>query len=131
MEYLVEISSKINLTEDPEKVKKSIHNIFPKGNIQQDSDKFFLRGNKELLNNFKKTLEKREIIAVARLIMDNSIKDNILTFYISKQTAFVNEINFSEGNSPLGDIQIKIDSSNLEEVLNWLAPIEEFDKFLK
>ena len=128
MEYLVEISSKINLTEDPEKVKKSIHNIFPKGNIQQDSDKLFLRGNKELLNNFKKTLEKREIISVARLIMDNNIKDNVLTFYISKQTAFVNEINFSEGNSPLGDIQIKIESSNLEEVLNWLAP-EEFDEF--
>jgi predicted RNA binding protein with dsRBD fold (UPF0201 family) len=61
--------------------------------------------------------------------MDNSLNDNTLTFYISKQTAFVNEINFSEGNSPLGDIQIKIDSSNLEEVLNWLAPIEEFDKF--
>ncbi|MDP3034254.1 MAG: RNA-binding domain-containing protein [Methanobacteriaceae archaeon] len=128
MEYLVEISSKINLTEDPEKVKKSILNIFPKGNIQQDSDKLFLRGNKELLNNFKKTLEKREIISVARLIMDNNIKDNVLTFYISKQTAFVNEINFSEGNSPLGDIQIKIESSNLEEVLNWLAP-EEFDEF--
>lgn len=129
MECLVEISSKINQTEDPEKVKKSIHNIFPKGDIRQDSDKFFLKGNKDLLNNFKKILEKREIIAVARSIMDDNIEDNTLIFYISKQTAFVNEINFSEGNSPLGDIQIKIESSNLEEVLNWLAPIEEFDEF--
>ncbi len=129
MECLVEISSKINLTEDPEKVKKSIHNIFPKGKIQQDADIFFLKGNKDLLNNFKKNLEKREIMAVARLIMDNSLEDKTLTFYISKQTAFVNEINFSEGISPLGDIKIKIESSNLEEVLNWLAPIEEFEKF--
>lgn len=129
MECFVEISSKINLTEEPEKVKKSIHNIFPNGDILQESDKFFLKGNKDLLNNFKKILEKREIIAVARLIMDQSIEDNTLTFYISKQTAFVNEINFSEGNSPLGDIQIKIESSNLEEILNWLAPVEEFYEF--
>ncbi len=126
MECLVKVSSKINPTEDPEKVKKSVQNIFPKGQIKIESEYVLLSGERELLVHFKEILEKRKIRAVARSIMEKRIDGNKVRFYVSKQAALVNVINFSEDNSaPLGDIKIEIESENLEEVLKWLAPIEE------
>lgn len=126
MECLVNVSSKINPTEDPEKVKKSVQNIFPKGKIKIESEYVLLSGERELLVHFKEILEKRKIRTVARSIMEKGIDGNKVKFYVSKQAALVNVINFSEDNSaPLGDIKIEIESKNLEEVLKWLAPIEE------
>jgi predicted RNA binding protein with dsRBD fold (UPF0201 family) len=126
MECLVEVSSKINPTEDAEKVKKSVQNIFPKGKIIMESEYVLLSGERELLVHFKEVLEKRKIRTVARSIMEKRIDGNKVKFYVSKQAALVNVINFSEDNSaPLEDIKIEIESENLEEVLKWLAPIEE------
>lgn len=129
MECLVEVSSKINPTEDPEKVKKSVKNIFPTGKIKLELNHVFISGEKDLLIHFKETLEKRKIRSVARSIMERRIEENKVTFYVSKQAAQVNVINFSEDNSaPLGDIKIEITSSKIEDVLNWLAPIVEISE---
>lgn len=126
MECLVKVSSKINPTEDPEKVKKSVQNIFPKGKIKLELDHVFLSGERDLLIHFKETLEKRQIRSVARSIMEHRMEENKVEFYVSKQAALVNVINFSEDNSaPLGDIKIEIISPEIEEILKWLAPVEE------
>lgn len=126
MECLVKVSSKINSTEDPEKVKKSVQNIFPKGKIKLELDHVFLSGERDLLIHFKETLEKRQIRTVARSIMEHRMEETKVEFYVSKQAALVNVINFSEDNSaPLGDIKIEIISPEIEDVLKWLAPVEE------
>jgi len=126
MECLVKVSSKINPTEDPEKVKKSVQNIFPKGKIKLELDHVFLSGERDLLIHFKETLEKRQIRTVARSIMEHRMEETKVEFYVSKQAALVNVINFSEDNSaPLGDIKIEIISPEIEDVLKWLAPVEE------
>jgi predicted RNA binding protein with dsRBD fold (UPF0201 family) len=135
MKCLVKVSSKINPTEDPDKVQKAIKNIFPIGSIKKDQDSITLTGDSTTLENLKKIMEQRKIRATARSIMESSIKherseseikETSIEFILSKQTAFVGVVNFVEGTpSPLGDIPVEIITSDIEEFLDWFVFVED------
>ncbi|MCK9150640.1 RNA-binding domain-containing protein [Methanobacterium alcaliphilum] len=128
MECLVNISSKINATEDSEKVVKSVQNIFNGGSLKIDEKMVLLQGDCSLLKNFKEILENEKIRATARSVMESSLSDDKIEFILSKQTAYVGVVNFVSGTeSPLGDIDVQITSKNTDQLLDWLAPVEDLD----
>jgi predicted RNA binding protein with dsRBD fold (UPF0201 family) len=124
---VVYVEALVYPTEDEEKVKQAIKNIFPEIKLFKiDGKPATLKSEeKELkvLENFKNLLKQEKIRDAAKAILLSSIQENELIFYLNKQVAFSNHISFCqpEGESPLGPILIKISCENPKDLINWLT----------
>ncbi|MFQ6051175.1 MAG: RNA-binding domain-containing protein [Candidatus Hydrothermarchaeota archaeon] len=123
----VRVSAKIYPSEDIEKVKKAVKNLFPTINLEiLEKEKLLVgEGDKEAINHFRYLLHKEKILDAARKVIKSATKREgdlyHSQFDVNKQVAFVGKISFStEGESPLGPITIEITSK--EEFIDWLAP---------
>jgi predicted RNA binding protein with dsRBD fold (UPF0201 family) len=128
-EITVSIATDIRNTENEEKVKKAISNIFgdinPSINLSSNLKKLEveLKG-KEALYRFRDLLKLDQIRTASRKVFFKGVMEKRIVFFLNKQVAFVNHISFSEevSESPLGSIRIEIKSENPKSLINWLAP---------
>ena len=117
----VTISSIVNPTEDEEKVKKAILNLFPNSKIISKNNTLEIHDSRKILNHFKSKLKEQKIRATVRTILETNEK---LKLNLNKQTAYINIINITEGNSILGDITLNIKTENKDDFIEWLTPSE-------
>ncbi len=126
---VVRIEVVVHPTEDLEKVKKAVQNIF---GILNFNDKpgtegyVYVSENRgyEALIKFHDLLNREKILAAARKILRNDMTENSVNFYLNKQVAYAGHISFSEqtAESPLGPIRVQIYSDNPKKIIDWLAP---------
>lgn len=123
------ITVKVNPTEDPEKVKKAVQNIFPASSFEEVSQKKGILLTAKIegrggLSKFYNLLRQERILDAARTIMLRGINGNEITFYLNKQVAYVEHISFCEplGESPLGPIKVEMTCENTRDLIDWLAP---------
>lgn len=123
MECEIYAKADLNPTEDVDKVIKALSNLFDYEEIVIEKDFVCVLGGNEFINNFKEELVQRKIRGAARKMMLKGIYANTIQFNLSKQAAFVGVPNFVENNlSPLGEIEVKIKTSNVEKFIDWIAP---------
>ncbi|MCW4033010.1 MAG: hypothetical protein NWF08_06415 [Candidatus Bathyarchaeota archaeon] len=126
----LEVEAYLYPTENIEKVKSAINNIFKdlnyeikdiENNVQLIIGKAI---SLETLEKFRDLLKQDRIRDAARATMIRSKSDDSMVFYLNKQVAFVSHISFSmpEGESPLGPIKIRIRSKKLDSLIDWLTP---------
>lgn len=126
----LEVEAYLYPTENIEKVKSAINNIFKdlnyeikdiENNVQLIIGKAI---SLETLEKFRDLLKQDRIRDAARATMIRSKSDDSMVFYLNKQVAFVSHISFSmpESESPLGPIKIRIRSKKLDSLIDWLAP---------
>ncbi len=125
----ITVDAEVNPTEDPEKVRRAVTQIFGELNFQitdEENGKTLIgKGNSvEALNKFHELLLRERILSAARKTLFKGTNGNRITFYLNKQAAFVGHISFSEpfGESPLGPIHVEIECDNPEEFINRLTP---------
>ncbi|MCD6503615.1 MAG: hypothetical protein J7K58_05275 [Euryarchaeota archaeon] len=119
----VRIRVPLNPTEDEEKVKNAILNIFPDASMKIEEDVIIAETTD--LKNLKELLEKQRIRDTARDVFMSSIVENHIIFKINKQVATIGRVNFSVSEGPLGDIEVDIEAEegeNVNEIINYLAP---------
>ena len=123
------ITVKVNPTEDFEKVKKAVQNLFPATSFKKIPQKkgHLLKAkldDKAGLSKFYNLLRKERILDAARSILLKGIEGNKITFYLNKQVAYVEHISFCEplGESPLGPIKVEMTCDDTREFVDWLAP---------
>ena len=75
------------------------------------------------LEKFRMILQRDRIRAAARSLLRRSVEGNRIVFFLNKQAAYAGHVSFSapEGESPLGPIQVIVETENLEELIDWLA----------
>lgn len=75
------------------------------------------------LERLKMILQRDRIRAAARSVLRRSIDENRIVFFLNKQAAYAGHISFSapDGESPLGPIQVIIESEKPEAMIDWLA----------
>ncbi|MFP3984485.1 MAG: RNA-binding domain-containing protein [Candidatus Bathyarchaeia archaeon] len=125
----VRIEVEVNLTEDIEKVKQAVENIF--GSLKFE-EKPRRRGSlliseisdTESLYRFGNLLRRERIRDAARKVLFQGLKENVVTFYLNKQVASAGHVSFSEpvGESPLGPIKVRIECDEPVKLIHWLAP---------
>jgi len=122
------IAVKVNPTEDPEKVKKAVQNIFPTSSFERIPQKKELLlmakiDGKTGLSKFYNLLRQERILDAARAVLLNGIDENKITFYLNKQVAYVEHISFCEplGESPLGPIRVEITCDGTRVLVDWLS----------
>ena len=120
--------AEVRPTEDREKVEKAIVNVL-RGEIAYQgidewSGKIVIQG-KDLssLERLKMIVQRDRIRAAARSVLRRSVEDNRIIFFLNKQAAYAGHVSFSapEGESPLGPIQVIIETEKIEQLIDWLA----------
>jgi predicted RNA binding protein with dsRBD fold (UPF0201 family) len=119
----------IKPTEDPEKVKIAVKNLFEPSSIelvpQQKGSLIKVKTvGKEGLTKFYMLLRRERILTAARKVLIKGISDRSITFCLNKQAAYMMRISFCEpiGESPLGPIRVEIEGDDPKALIDWLAP---------
>jgi uncharacterized protein len=75
------------------------------------------------LERFRMILLRDRIRSAARSVLRRSVEGNRLVFFLNKQAAYAGHVSFSapEGESPLGPIQVIVETENPELLINWLT----------
>jgi hypothetical protein len=126
------IEAEVNPSEDPEKVKNAISNVFGREAI---SNSEVGRGKVVYLTDSYKGLTKvyeqvrhKRTMAVLRRLLTKNREEGGTWFYLNKQAAFVGKVVLCEEaqESPLGPIKVSIETDDVDGLIEWLAPKEEF-----
>lgn len=129
MNIEIEITCPFFATEEQPKVEQAMRNIISLLNysIEEIAGKRHLIGrtnDPKVLELLYTKIREQRILAAGRKLLKTRATDNIVQFSVHKQAATVGKISFChlEGESPLGAITIKIVSSQLKSLIDWLMP---------
>ena len=120
----IQIFSSVNPSEDPEKVKKAILNIFPNSSIEIEKSSAHSKSRDlRSLERIYETIHSRQSQKIYRRTLEKNLKNNTTWFYLNKQAAFVEKIAICEESdeSPLGPIKIILTSSNIDGIIDWMV----------
>lgn len=119
----VKIKTKINLTEDINKVKNSIKNIIPEKITINTTDKeILIESDVTLLDNIHKLVKTNKLEEVTVNILNKNKTEGRVLFYVNKQAAFHNKFHIIDENmSPLDDIEVLIETSNPDSIIKWIT----------
>jgi predicted RNA binding protein with dsRBD fold (UPF0201 family) len=124
----VYVETEINLTEDEEKVRKAVANIFD--DISMEINPSY-RGSmlsaeakgQAALVKLRNVLRSDRIRDAARKVFLRGIRGNAVSFCLNKQVAFAGHVSFSEevAESPLGPIKVTIKCDDPRLIIDWLV----------
>ena len=124
----IRIETIVNPTEDEEKVKNAIKNIFPKIsiNLEETGGVKVVRGEcegRECLEKMRMLIRSRRIRTTARAFLKSHITNGRIEFLLNKQAASTGRVSFCEheGETPLGAIRVVIASDDVGSVVEWLT----------
>lgn len=114
----VRVSVPVRPTEDANKVRRALLNVFP--DLRIDASEDALRGTTESLDRLRELIRKLKIRDTARRVLLRGREGDRTRFDLSKQAAFSGRVSFA-ADSPLGDIAVEIESDRLEDVIDFVA----------
>jgi uncharacterized protein len=122
----------VNPTESEEKIKRAIWSIFGELTVeihQAQKGQVINADGKGIdsLYTLKNVLRRDHIRDAARKALFHGVNGSFLTFYLNKQVAFAGHVSFSEAEaeSPLGPIKVTLEATDLQQLIDWIAPKTE------
>ena len=119
----IQVFCEINPSEDIEKVKTVIFNLFPELKIKIKGNAISGNSNDlELLSKVLASIKNRKIKNVFLRILNLNIRDNSPWFYLNKQAAFVNVVALCNeaDESALGPVKVVLESNDIEETIETI-----------
>ena len=120
----IEMICPVNLSEDPEKVKQAISNIFPFSEIKNEN--FSIKAQSQELRSleiiYNEILLNQSQKSYTRNLEDN-LDNDTTWFFLNKQAAFVEKVVICDEaeESPLGPIKVILTSSNIDGIIDWIS----------
>ena len=105
----IQVFCEINPSEDPEKVRSAVNNIFPEIELEvSDSDISGKTNDIQILSQISKSIHEKNTKNTYQRILRKNNDGGSTWFYLNKQAAFVNTVALcSEANeSSLGPIKV-------------------------
>lgn len=116
----VEASARLYPTEDAERVRRCLLNVFPEAVLEEGEGTIVAKTGD--LSRFKEIIRNHRILDSTRAVMVRGMTEGGIAFQMNKQAAFVGKISFVEGNAPLGHIEVIIRGDDLEALIDNVAP---------
>jgi hypothetical protein len=107
-------------TEDPEKVRRAILNLFPESEITIGGGEVVAKTLS--LERFEIMIRNQRILDSIRHALLAGVSPSSTVISLNKQTAFVNRVSLSEGKTALGNIEVTIESEEIERLIDEVAP---------
>ena len=120
----IQIFCQINPSEDSEKVKLAVNNIFPDVELEiSDTQVVGKTNNFSVLSQISKSIHEKNIKNTYQRILKNNNDGDSTWFYLNKQAAFVNTVALcSEANeSSLGPIKVVLRSNDIDQVIDSIT----------
>jgi predicted RNA binding protein with dsRBD fold (UPF0201 family) len=120
----IQVFCQVNPSEDPEKVKHAINNVFPDMELEISDTQITGRTNNfSVLSPISKSIHEKNIKKTYHRILKNNSDNDSTWFYLNKQAAFVNTVALcSEANeSSLGPIKVVLRSNDIEQVIESIT----------
>ncbi|MGD1060509.1 MAG: RNA-binding domain-containing protein [Methanomassiliicoccales archaeon] len=108
-------------TEDPEKVRRALLNVFPDALVEQYEGGLMARSGS--LSRFKELIRNQRILDSTRSVLLRASTGSETRFQLNKQVAYVGKISFAEGPMPLGSIEVSIEDEDLQGLVDEVAPV--------
>ncbi|MCL2032237.1 MAG: hypothetical protein FWG96_03090 [Methanomassiliicoccaceae archaeon] len=115
----VSISCPVCPSEDPEKVRGAILNIFPDALLEETGSGF---EGKASAGRFHDLIRKQKILDSTRSMMFKGIRGGSITVHLNKQVAFVGKVSFTDPNTVLGTMRVTIETDDPELTIDSIAP---------
>lgn len=115
----VRLSARCFPTESREKIVEAIVTMFPDAMIDGDDP---IVARSASVDTFGDILRRYRIRDAARAVMRRGMRGKSTSFLLNKQVAAVGKVSFSEESHPLGDIEVTIESDDIDEVIDAIAP---------
>lgn len=120
----VEMICPVNLSEDLDKIKQAISNIFPDSTIKNEI--FSIKAQSNELKSLKKiseTISSSQSQKIYTRNLENNLEGDSTWFFLNKQAAFVGIVAICDEaeESPLGPIKVTLTSSNIDAVIDWIS----------
>ena len=120
----IEMFCAVNPSEDIDKIKKAITNIFPHSTLTTEN--FSVSAQSKDLTSFEKiyeTVHTKQSQRTYKRNLEKNLENDTTWFYLNKQAAFANKIAICEKSdeSPLGPIKVIITSSNIDGIIDWIV----------
>ncbi len=127
------VRAEVYPTENPEKVKAAIRNLFEAAVKEEESEgvKYLAAAGegRESLKRFYTLLRSQGILDSARRILLSKIEGGKTSFSLNKQVAYAGVISFSESTLKkipkpplLGSVEVEIYDEEIEKLADWLSP---------
>jgi len=120
---------KVYPTEDPEKVRTAVENLFSSVKISLEEEDniqtlIFESKKMESLSKIKAILRQDQIRDAVRKFLNEKIEGEKIGFYLNKQVAYAGHVSLCEpfGESPLGPIKVEIECKDPKKLVDWLSP---------
>jgi len=122
MSFKVKVFADVKSTEDPEKVKKSIINIFPDIEIEEkDNEIIGYSENEDVLSRFIELVYSDAIRDSVNMVLKEGTQGTKISFSMNKQAAFAGRVNLSKVSS-LGPIKVKIYVEDPYDFIDRIVP---------
>jgi len=106
-------------TEDKQLVIRALTSLFPGAKVVGEED---MEALSDSANVFAEQLKRQRIRDAARAVLRRGIHNNTTTFHLNKQVAAIGKVSFSEEEHPLGDIVVEISASDIDVLIDEIAP---------
>ena len=117
------ITTSVFPTEAEQRVRDAVQNIFPDAKCEMEKE--IMAAKAHDLKQFSTKLKDQRIRDSARSVLRRSIAHGRIEFNLNKQAALAGKVNFTEGDSILGDIVVRIDTGEPEELIDLLTRKKE------
>ena len=119
----IEMFCSVNPSEDPNKIKKAISNIFPHSTMKTEDFSISAQSNDlKSLEKIYETIHTKQSQKIYRRNLEKNLENDTTWFYLNKQAAFVEKIVICEeaDESPLGPIKVILTSSYIDRIIDWI-----------
>ena len=107
-------------TEDPEKVRTAILNLFPESEITTDPNEVVAKTAS--LERFMTLIRNQKILDSIRSKLVHAMQPGSTIISLNKQAAFVKRVSLSEGKAALGNMEVTIEAEDIERLIDSVAP---------
>ena len=120
----IQIFCEVNPSEDPEKVKLAVNNVFP--DIELEVSDFNITGKTndiQILSQISKSIHEKNTKNTYQRILKKNNDGDSTWFYLNKQAAFVNTVALCiEANeSSLGPIKVILRSNDIQHIIDSIT----------
>ena len=122
MSFKLKVFADVKSTEDPEKVKNSILNIFPDIKVEEKDNEIIGYSEEDgILSRFIELVYSDAIRDSVNMVLKEGTRGTKISFSMNKQAAFAGRVNLSRV-SPLGPIKVKIYIENPYDYIDKIIP---------
>ncbi len=126
----VTVMAEVRPSEDPRKVMRSVSNVIDMEELKLEE----IEGRKYVVGravSHRPLLKLRQLIwsqgiqdAARSMLSRGVMSDDVLTFMLNKQAAYVGVVSFvsDPSESPLGPIVVTVRYRDMRRLIDWLAP---------